>query len=1127
MDPKPSMHRTFKKKTSAADNRVLRAQLRSREQEDRRRDTVNRLRNLSPLADTPRNHSRVKSAAEKKRLALLKWKQERDLKKKLEREKKNQKPVFIVSASVDYSIRPLPKVPKPELKRCPSEVKTKNPKSQEAKEIKQIPTAQSSTGRRITRSQSSANAEVTSHHPNKENSTRKSTRRKLASNNDSIEIKSTRSLRSAKTLKLDTSTKPAATSVNSSKKQAAKVKNSKARASGVEGRKTCTAATDILECEAAEVDNLNQDSAAADISKGKADSTSSNDDEVSSDVFTNLCLNNVCSERANSFSFAPSNFCFSMPEGLPPFSYKPMSPASHADFLFPGTSVSDAVFKVPKFIPKRTPKQGNYTNSLILKTLSPEEKDEVISRSPMIETRRRTPKQSSGKKIPVDPLPTFDDFDIKSFPKIDKQAMDEAGHGIDASPEQSIPTSQGLLVIDTNSIEPSKQVDSNDVQCIDTSVATVHKEPVAAVITPTSNNDDQACQQQNYEKMDVETNINNSHSSSSSAGLDMNQKALLVANGKKEGNTENLEDVADVSKVADSERDVAYFRHTIQSEKDRLNALCEKWNLKLSGEEEIPEAAQGQIRSAVGQAQLLVNKRFKQFSGLVDDCEFGTGEKEILASDLQGFWDVIYFQVDDVHDKFEHLVKLEANNWELDKPKIQRKKVTKKKPVTNEPVKPSAKVKSKFADFRAKIKQQKTAVDGSITSEEVPLAQSDTGEMKTFEAGFFHVSSPVSSPKYHCEAGTPGKHAENTSSLQRSVVIKRHSISQSTSASPHLKQLSLKCENSKSEDPPNKPTANAQSVFSVDHRSGFTPENSSTPLKQPQKSLRRSLRLLSLSNSFALSKSPTTLRKRKKSSIGNQSLNAGGKENPDDSSARSFRPARRYSSAPAEKRPMLETFNISINKSALKSENESHHQNHMMATELTNNVNNSDQKMLQTYGSTAGGSPSHSPYMTRGSAMKTDIDQTVESPGPLLDMVYLIRTTQESPNSPRTGALDDSPRLSTTIDSPKSLKHQSMRKSLRLQSFSNSFSLSNTPKQLKKDMHLLLSNQSLGPESKENTNSLMVQESTTRRRSTSAPGGNTVYNNLLFTPMEKIRHRKAGQNDQSTPDGDLIAFSPL
>ena len=38
-------------------------------------------------------------------------------------------------------------------------------------------------------------------------------------------------------------------------------------------------------------------------------------------------------------------------------------------------------------------------------------------------------------------------------------------------------------------------------------------------------------------------------------------------------------------------------------------------------------------------------ERFKQFAGLIDNCEFGTGQKEVTCTDLQGFWDMIYFQV--------------------------------------------------------------------------------------------------------------------------------------------------------------------------------------------------------------------------------------------------------------------------------------------------------------------------------------------------------------------------------------------------------------------------------------------------------------------------------------------------
>lgn len=50
------------------------------------------------------------------------------------------------------------------------------------------------------------------------------------------------------------------------------------------------------------------------------------------------------------------------------------------------------------------------------------------------------------------------------------------------------------------------------------------------------------------------------------------------------------------------------------------------------------------MRTAVGQARLLMKERFKQFSGLVDDCEFARGEKITTCTDLQGFWDMVYYQ---------------------------------------------------------------------------------------------------------------------------------------------------------------------------------------------------------------------------------------------------------------------------------------------------------------------------------------------------------------------------------------------------------------------------------------------------------------------------------------------------
>ena len=42
---------------------------------------------------------------------------------------------------------------------------------------------------------------------------------------------------------------------------------------------------------------------------------------------------------------------------------------------------------------------------------------------------------------------------------------------------------------------------------------------------------------------------------------------------------------------------------------------------------------------------MVMKERFAQFGGLIERCELNQGEKSILCSDLKGFWDMIYFQV--------------------------------------------------------------------------------------------------------------------------------------------------------------------------------------------------------------------------------------------------------------------------------------------------------------------------------------------------------------------------------------------------------------------------------------------------------------------------------------------------
>ncbi|KAK7919825.1 hypothetical protein WMY93_011109 [Mugilogobius chulae] len=184
------------------------------------------------------------------------------------------------------------------------------------------------------------------------------------------------------------------------------------------------------------------------------------------------------------------------------------------------------------------------------------------------------------------------------------------------------------------------------------------------------------------------------------------------------------------------------------NETDRLTSLCTHWESKVE-DESIPEEMRDRMRTAVGQARLLMKERFKQFSGLVDDCDFGRGEKITTCTDLQGFWDMVYFQVEDVNKKFDALKKAEECNWvEELKPVPRQRKVVKKPaaaPASSKPAGTKAAAKSRLAAAKAAMKARQQAESAEQSTQETqPEAQSTNTVI--FNGGSFQVTSPPKPP---------------------------------------------------------------------------------------------------------------------------------------------------------------------------------------------------------------------------------------------------------------------------------------------------------------------------------------------------------------------------------------------
>ncbi|XP_017017077.1 uncharacterized protein vlc isoform X1 [Drosophila kikkawai] len=122
------------------------------------------------------------------------------------------------------------------------------------------------------------------------------------------------------------------------------------------------------------------------------------------------------------------------------------------------------------------------------------------------------------------------------------------------------------------------------------------------------------------------------------------------------------------SEVVDAVKDGNYFLKILKDEQIRLLALAaiaEKYTDALANNPDITEDTFGLLRSASGKARLLVSQKMKQFEGLCHNNVNRSPEDEFptTADDLQGFWDMVYLQVEHLDSIFADIEQLKANNW--------------------------------------------------------------------------------------------------------------------------------------------------------------------------------------------------------------------------------------------------------------------------------------------------------------------------------------------------------------------------------------------------------------------------------------------------------------------------------
>ncbi|CAG4946375.1 unnamed protein product [Parnassius apollo] len=210
---------------------------------------------------------------------------------------------------------------------------------------------------------------------------------------------------------------------------------------------------------------------------------------------------------------------------------------------------------------------------------------------------------------------------------------------------------------------------------------------------------------------------------------------------------------------------VDYFRRQLDSEVKRITQMCETWD-KISQQELLSEPAQEMVLGAVGQARLLVSQKLTQFGSLVAACECPDPTTGLVTpTDLHGFWDMVFMQVENVDMRFKKLEELRARNWVEETPVIQKKRAPKTAKNNSKPVRTGAARKAKKNE------------DPPTVLREEDRTNSGTN-IKTFDAGFFCVRSPVKSP---LAPSTPS----NKSSLLKAVLsseAKKASVSKDSTS---------------------------------------------------------------------------------------------------------------------------------------------------------------------------------------------------------------------------------------------------------------------------------------------------------------------------------------------------------
>ncbi|CAG9538636.1 unnamed protein product [Cercopithifilaria johnstoni] len=144
-----------------------------------------------------------------------------------------------------------------------------------------------------------------------------------------------------------------------------------------------------------------------------------------------------------------------------------------------------------------------------------------------------------------------------------------------------------------------------------------------------------------------------------------NQSEISVGNGQL-ANEQVAEIVKNENGVNFVLPDGEAYLSLLMEARTSLQLLCDQAKNDLLNEEDIPEHAAGTLRTAIGKANLLLDKKMAKFEDLVKNhLNRNSDVQQVKLSDLSGYWALISIELKELETNFREISFLRENHWTL------------------------------------------------------------------------------------------------------------------------------------------------------------------------------------------------------------------------------------------------------------------------------------------------------------------------------------------------------------------------------------------------------------------------------------------------------------------------------